>query len=116
MAIMSIARAVGSFAQKGIGAAENLSSFKAALTGQSNGSVHGGETGKTTFVGGNTKQSKDIEAAGDSPQATRLLMDKMAADGRKDAIQAAQLAAQASRTEALAKNLKKGADAAKNLT
>jgi hypothetical protein len=111
-----MARAAGAIMNKGSSMLEGASMFKAALTGQSNGSVHGGETGKTTSLGGNTKQSHSIEEAGDSPQATRLLMDKMAADGRKDAIQAAQLAAQASRTEALAKNLKKGADAAKNLT
>jgi hypothetical protein len=55
------------------------------------------------------------EASGSSAD-TRTQMDHIAAEGRLDALQAAQLAAQASRIEALGKNLKKGADAAKSLT
>ncbi len=57
-----------------------------------------------------------LDKASGTSADTRTLMDKIAAEGRLDALQAAQLAAQASRIEALSKNMKKGADAAKSLT
>lgn len=67
-------------------------------------------------TGATSQFFEDAEASSINPHDARVLMDQLAADGRKDAIQAAELAAQASRTEALAKNMKKGADAGKNLT
>jgi hypothetical protein len=57
-----------------------------------------------------------LNKASESSKGTQAEMARLAAEGRLDALQAAQLAAQASRIEALGKNLKKGADAAKNLT
>lgn len=99
-----------------MGAFDVVRKAMTTVTGQGTGNSRAGETGANGKVGDFAKQSKDLEETSKSPEATRKEMDKIAADGRKDAIQAAQLAAQAARTEAMAKNLKKGADAAKNLT
>jgi hypothetical protein len=70
-------------------------------------------------VNGNVNQqyqSERLEQASGSSKDTQVQMAEIAAEGRMDALQAAQLAAQASRIEALGKNMKKGADAAKSLT
>lgn len=65
--------------------------------------------------GGNQSQADYLSVASQISTDSQAAMRQLNAENKADTLMTAQLAAEQARTEALAKNLKKGAEAMKNI-